>query len=110
MDEMPGHYRGIVQHLTDGGANCPTDAIAFLIVEFVDIIEPLAHPERFGGDPADAFDVVAPSLPGFAFSGRPPRPYGPRRIAALWAKLIIEKLGYPSYMAQGGDWGSAVST
>jgi pimeloyl-ACP methyl ester carboxylesterase len=80
------------------------------IVEFLDIIEPLAHPERFGGDPADAFDVVAPSLPGFAFSGRPPRPYGPRRIGALWAKLMTETLAYPTYLAQGGDWGAAVST
>ncbi|MGW8303945.1 MAG: epoxide hydrolase, partial [Desulfobacterales bacterium] len=44
------------------------------IVEFLDIIEPLAHPERFGGSEDDAFDVIAPSLPGFGFSGRPPRP------------------------------------
>jgi microsomal epoxide hydrolase len=51
------------------------------IVEFLDFIEPLAHPERFGGNAEDAFDVVAPSLPGFGFSGRPPRPYGPRKIA-----------------------------
>ena len=53
------------------------------IVEFQHIIEPLAHPERFGGDAEDAFTVIAPSLPGFGFSGRPPRPYGPRRIATM---------------------------
>ena len=80
------------------------------IVEFLDIIEPLAHPERFGGDAGDAFDVVAPSLPGFGFSGRPPRPYGPRKIASLFAKLMTEVLGYDSYLAQGGDWGSGISS
>ena len=53
------------------------------VVEFLDVIEPLAHPERFGGRAEDAFDVVAPSLPGFGFSGRPPRPYGPRAMAGL---------------------------
>ncbi len=80
------------------------------VVEFLDVVEPLAHPERFGGDAADAFDVVAPSLPGFGFSGRPPRPYGPRRIAGLFAALMTDVLGYHGYLAQGGDWGGAVST
>ena len=80
------------------------------IVEFLNIIEPLAHPERFGGKIEDAFDVVAPSLPGFGFSGRPPRPYGPRKIAGLFATLMSDVLGYPHYLAQGGDWGGAIST
>ncbi len=80
------------------------------VVEFLDVVEPLAHPERFGGDAADAFDVVAPSLPGFGFSGRPPRPYGPRRIAGLFNSLMTGVLGYPDYLAQGGDWGGAVSS
>ncbi len=80
------------------------------VVEFLEIIEPLAHPERFGGDPADAFDVIAPSLPGFGFSGRPPRPWGPRRIARSFAGLMSDVLGYDGYLAQGGDWGGAVST
>ena len=80
------------------------------VVEFLEIIEPLAHPERFGGNPEDAFDVIAPSLPGFAFSGRPPRPYGPRKMADLFAKLMTEVLGYESYLAQGGDWGGAITS
>jgi hypothetical protein len=80
------------------------------VVEFLDIIEPLAHPERFGGNVEDAFDVVAPSLPGFGFSGRPPRPYGPRRMAGLLAELMGDVLGYDGYLAQGGDWGGAIST
>ncbi len=80
------------------------------IVEFLDIIEPLAHPERFGGSADDAFDVIAPSLPGFGFSGRPPRPIGPRKMASLFNTLMTEVLGYDGYLAQGGDWGGAIST
>ena len=80
------------------------------VVEFLDFIDLLAHPERFGGDVDDAFDVVAPSLPGFGFSGRPPRPWGPRRMAKTFNSLITETLGYDSYIAQGGDWGGAISS
>jgi len=79
------------------------------IVEFLDVIDRLAHPERFGGVAADGIDVVVPALPGFGFCGRPAAPIGPRRIAALWDKLLREALGYPRYVAQGGDWGSMVS-
>lgn len=78
--------------------------------EFRHIIQPLAHPERFGGDIADAFDVVAPSLPGFGFSGAPPQPIGPRKMAALFNTLMTERLGYTGYLAQGGDWGGAISS
>jgi microsomal epoxide hydrolase len=78
------------------------------VAEFFDLIEPLAHPERFGGDVADAFTVIAPSLPGFAFSGRPPRPYGPRKMASIINKLMTEVLGFEGYLAQGGDWGGAI--
>ena len=80
------------------------------IVEFLDIIEPLAHPERFGGSENDAFDVIAPSLPGFGFSSRPPRPIGPRKVASLFNTLMRGVLGYDGYLAQGGDWGGAIST
>ena len=80
------------------------------IVEFLDFIDLLAHPENHGGKVEDAFDVVAPSLPGFGFSGPPPRPYGPRKMAAIFNSLMTEVLGYESYMAQGGDWGGAISS
>ena len=80
------------------------------VLEFLEIIEPLAHPERFGGRAEDSFDVVAPSLPGFGFSGKPPRPWGPRRMAGLFAELMTGVLGYEGYLAQGGDWGGAVSS
>lgn len=78
------------------------------VSEFLDIIEPLAHPERFGGDAADGFDVIAPSLPGFGFSAAPPRPYGPRKMATVLNSLMTQTLGYEHYIAQGGDWGGAI--
>ena len=80
------------------------------IVEFLDIIQPLAHPQRFGGSEDDAFDVIVPSLPGFGFSGRPGRPIGPRKMANLFNQLMTDVLGYPNYLAQGGDWGGAISS
>ena len=80
------------------------------IVEFLNLIGPLAHPEQYGGNIEDAFDVIAPSLPGFGFSGRPPRPYGPRKIANLFGSLMTDVLGYDDYLAQGGDWGGAISS
>jgi microsomal epoxide hydrolase len=79
------------------------------IVEFLDIIEKLAHPERFRGKEEDAFDVIAPSLPGYGFSGRPSRPMGPRKMADIFNKLMTKNLGYKNYLAQGGDWGATIS-
>lgn len=78
--------------------------------EFWQAIEPLAFPSRFGGDPADAFDLVVPSLPGFGFSSRPKRPIGQRTTARLFNTLMTEVLGYPTYLAQGGDWGAMVTS
>ncbi|CAN7569571.1 epoxide hydrolase family protein [Pseudomonas umsongensis] len=78
-------------------------------LEFIDLIEPLAHPERFGGRVEDAFTVVLPSLPGYGFSPSPATPLGPRAIARLWGKLASEELGFKQYVAQGGDWGSVVT-
>ena len=79
------------------------------IFEFIDVIERLAHPEKFGGKAEDGVNVVVPSLPGYGFSGKPKKPLGPKATAALWDKLMREVLGYHSYIAQGGDWGSVVS-
>ena len=78
------------------------------VSEFFELIQPLAHPEQFGGDIEDAFTVIAPSLPGFGFSGRPPRPYGPRKMASVLNSLMTKTLGFESYLAQGGDWGGAI--
>ncbi|MDC3280267.1 epoxide hydrolase [bacterium] len=79
------------------------------VVEFLHIIEKLAHPEKFGGKIEDAFDVIAPSLPGFGFSGRPSKPIGPRKMASILNKLMIENLKYKNYLAQGGDWGATIA-
>ena len=79
------------------------------VVEFLHIIEKLAHPEKFGGNEKDSFDVIIPSLPGFGFSGKPSKPIGPRKMAEILNKLMIENLGYKDYMAQGGDWGATIA-
>ena len=74
------------------------------------IIPLLADPGAHGGDPADAFDVVAPSLPGFGFSDRSAEPgMDVQRVAGMWNKLMTENLGYPRFAAQGGDIGAGVT-
>lgn len=78
-------------------------------LEFGHVLGPLADPGAHGGDPADAFDVVVPSLPGYGFSARPTAPgMTPRRIAALFGGLMTE-LGYDTFGAHGGDWGAYVT-
>ncbi|MDZ7674010.1 MAG: epoxide hydrolase [Acidimicrobiales bacterium] len=80
------------------------------IAEFQDVIGPLTDPTAHGGDAADAFHVVCPSLPGYGFSAKPTEPgWGVGRIAAAWDTLMA-RLGYDRYVAQGGDWGSMVTT
>jgi pimeloyl-ACP methyl ester carboxylesterase len=80
------------------------------IVEFHKVIGPLADPAAHGGDPADAFHVVCPSLPGYGFSDKPDKHgWDVHRIARVWAELM-DRLGYRRYGAQGGDWGAAVTT
>ena len=79
------------------------------IVEFLKVIGPLTDPSAHGGDPADAFHVVCPSLPGYGFSEKPKRTgWGMERIAAAWIELMAG-LGYERYGAQGSDWGTSIS-
>jgi pimeloyl-ACP methyl ester carboxylesterase len=79
------------------------------IIEQMKIIEPLSNPTAHGGTAADAFHLVIPSLPGYGFSGKPTKPgWNPVSIAKAWATLM-QRLGYTKYVAQGGDWGNAVS-
>ena len=79
------------------------------VIEQLKIIGPLTDPTAHGGRAEDAFDLVIPSMPGYGFSGRPTGTgWGPDRIAQAWAELM-KRLGYPRYVAQGGDWGSPVS-
>ena len=80
------------------------------IVEFLEVIEPLRDPARHGGDVTDAFHVVAPSLPGYAFSGPThDRGWHAGRTGRAWAELMA-RLGYDRYVAQGGDWGAFVTS
>ena len=80
------------------------------IVEFLDIIDELAHPENYGGNIEDSFDVIVPSLPGYGFSGRPSRPIGPRKMASIFNSLMTNSLGYEKYISQGGDFGGTICT
>ncbi|MCB4920835.1 epoxide hydrolase [Brucella intermedia] len=79
------------------------------IVEQLKIIDPLTNPTAHGGTDADAFDIVIPSLPGYGFSGKPTElGWEPAHIARAWTELM-KRLGYTRYVAQGGDWGDAVT-
>jgi pimeloyl-ACP methyl ester carboxylesterase len=78
------------------------------IIEQLKIVDPLANPAAHGGQASDAFDVVIPSMPGYAYSGKPTSTgWGPDRIARAW-DLLMKRLGYTRYVAQGGDWGAIV--
>ena len=78
------------------------------IVEQLKLIEPLTNPTAHGGTAADAFHVVIPSMPGYGFSGKPTETgWGAERIARAWI-VLMKRLGYTSYVAQGGDWGAVV--
>jgi pimeloyl-ACP methyl ester carboxylesterase len=80
------------------------------VVEFLKVVKPLTDPLSHGGTEQDAFHLVIPSLPGYGFSEKPAAAgWGVARIAAAWAELM-QRLGYTRYVAQGGDWGSAVTT
>jgi pimeloyl-ACP methyl ester carboxylesterase len=79
------------------------------IIEQLKIIDPLTNPTTYGGQASDAFDVVIPSLPGHGFSGKPAElGWDPVRVARAWI-VLMERLGYKRYAAQGGDWGNAVT-
>jgi len=80
------------------------------VIEFVKVIGPLTDPVAHGGDATEAFDLVLPSLPGYGFSDKPGETgWKVDRIAGAWIELM-RRLGYRRYVAQGGDWGSAVTT
>jgi pimeloyl-ACP methyl ester carboxylesterase len=80
------------------------------VIELLKIIGPLTDPTAYGGHPEDAFDLVMPSMPGYGFSGKPKGTgWNPDRIARAWAELM-RRLGYTRYVAQGGDWGSPITT
>ncbi len=79
------------------------------VIELVNVIDPRVNPTAHGGAAADAFDVVIPSMPGYGYSGKPrDLGWGPVRIAAAW-DVLMHRLGYQRYVAQGGDWGAIIT-
>ena len=79
------------------------------VIEQLKVIEPLTNPTAHGGSASDAFDVVIPSLPGYGFSGKPTATgWDPERIARAWT-VLMKRLGYTKFVAQGGDWGNCVT-
>jgi pimeloyl-ACP methyl ester carboxylesterase len=79
------------------------------IVEQLKTIDPLTNPTAHGGSASDAFDVVIPSMPGYGFSGKPTTTgWGPERIASAWT-VLMKRLGYSKFVAQGGDWGAVIT-
>jgi pimeloyl-ACP methyl ester carboxylesterase len=110
IDELGIHFVHVRSPQPDALPLIITHGWPGSIVEFHKVIGPLADPAAHGGDPADAFHVVCPSLPGYGFSDKPLRQgWGVDRIARAWAELM-GRLGYRRYGAQGGDWGAAVTT
>ncbi len=116
IDQFRTELDGLQIHFLHARSPHP-DALPLLIthgwpgsvLEFMKVIGPLTDPAAHGGDAADAFHVVCPSLPGYGFSDKPAEPgWSVQRIAAAWAELMA-RLGYARYGAQGGDWGASVT-
>jgi pimeloyl-ACP methyl ester carboxylesterase len=79
------------------------------VIELLNVIDPLTNPTAHGASAADAFDVVIPSIPGYGFSGKPrDLGWGPDHVARAW-DVLMKRLGYARYVAQGGDWGAVIT-
>lgn len=109
IDDIPVHFVHVRGVGPDPRPLVLTHGWPWTFWDFHKVIGPLTDPGAHGGDPADAFDVVVPSLPGFALSNPLPRPVGLTQTAQLWLKLMRDVLGYDRFFAQGGDWGALVS-
>jgi epoxide hydrolase len=109
IDEQNVHFLHVRSAEPDALPLIMTHGWPGSIVEFLEVIGPLTDPRAHGGDPADAFHMIVPSIPGYGFSG-PTRDRGwnVNRIARAWDELM-RRLGYRRYGAQGGDWGSSIS-
>jgi pimeloyl-ACP methyl ester carboxylesterase len=109
IDGVEIHFIHVKSKHTDALPLIVTHGWPGSIIEQLKIIEPLTDPTAHGGNSADAFHVVVPSLPGYGFSGKPTSTgWGPDRIARAWAELM-KRLGYSRFLAQGGDWGAMVT-
>ncbi|WP_328613410.1 epoxide hydrolase [Amycolatopsis sp. NBC_00355] len=109
IDGTNVHFLHVVSPEPDATPVLLTHGWPGSIVEFLDVIGPLTDPRAYGGDPADALNVVVPSIPGYGFSGPTPTPdWGPDRVARAFAELMT-RLGYEEFGAHGGDWGAIIS-
>ena len=110
IDEVDIHFIHVRSGLPNALPVIITHGWPGSVIEQLKIIGPLTDPIAHGGSAQDAFDVVIPSLPGFGFSGKPTGTgWDPDHIARAWAELM-KRLGYTSYVAQGGDWGSPIAS
>jgi len=109
IDGQPVHFYHVRSPEADATPMLLSHGWPGSVTEFLDVLGPLSDPASHGGDPDDAFHVVAPSLPGYGFSGpTTEQGYGVRRVSETFATLM-DRLGYDSYVAQGGDWGAMIS-
>ncbi|WP_068089047.1 epoxide hydrolase family protein [Novosphingobium rosa] len=110
IDGLDIHFLHIKSHEPDALPLLLTHGWPGSIIEFAKVIGPLTDPAAHGGKASDAFDLVIPSIPGYGFSGRPgDQSWGVDHIASAWITLM-RRLGYRRFVAQGGDWGSAITT
>jgi pimeloyl-ACP methyl ester carboxylesterase len=109
IDGLDIHFLHIRSHHEDALPLLVTHGWPGSIIEQLKIIEPLTNPTAHGGEASDAFHLVIPSLPGHGFSAKPTQPgWDPVRVARAWVELM-KRLGYSRFVAQGGDWGAAVT-
>lgn len=110
LDGLDIHFLHIKSRNADALPLLMTHGWPGSIVEFQKVIAPLSNPAEHGGKDEDAFHLVMPTLPGFGYSGKPTAPgWNIAKIARAWDELML-RLGYDNYVAQGGDWGSIVTT
>ena len=109
VDGFPLHFIHVRGEAQGGRPLLLTHGWPSSTFEFSGVIDALAFPSRHGGQAADAFDLVIPSLPGFGWSGKPATLVDQRETARLFDRLMTEVLGYDRYLAQGGDWGALVT-
>src|SRR5215204_7123166 len=109
IDGLDIHFVHVRSHYEDALPLLVNHGWPGSIIEQLKIIDPLTNPTAHGAGAADAFDVVIPSLPGYGFSGKPTAlGWDPIRIAKAWV-ILMKRLGYTRFVAQGGDWGNAVT-
>jgi pimeloyl-ACP methyl ester carboxylesterase len=111
MVEIDGHSIHVMVEPGSGAKPLPlllANGWPSSFVEFDQVIERLAHPERFGGRVEDAFTVVIPAMPGYGFSSSPSAPVPVQQCAPLWEQLMVREFGFDHYVAVGSDWGSIV--